>query len=241
MITVTKSTSDIADVCILLGRQGENGVRQIVFDLTWLVENYGAGTGQIVNQRSKDGAPYLVNGVQADNTLTWTVSNTDTAYDGWGQAELRWTVNNTLAKTIIYKTITIRSITGDTTIPDPYQSWYDAMIDYIDEHSISPEDLDEAIAEYISEHPISAPVTSVNEQTGDVVLDAEDVGALPSDTSFVSSFNGSTGAVTYTAPVTSVNGSTGAVTVTVPTKTSDLQNDSGFLTSAPVTSVNSKT
>ena len=47
----------------------------------------------------------------------------------------------------------------------------------------------------------------------------------------VTSFNGSTGAVTYTAPVTSVNGSTGAVTVNVPTKTSDLTNDSGFITS----------
>lgn len=32
----------------------------------------------------------------------------------------------------------------------------------------------------------------------------------------VTSFNGSTGAVTYTAPVTSVNGNTGAVTVSVP-------------------------
>lgn len=48
----------------------------------------------------------------------------------------------------------------------------------------------------------------------------------------VTSFNGSTGAVTYTAPVTSVNGSTGAVTVAVPTKTSDLTNDSGFVTEA---------
>lgn len=50
-------------------------------------------------------------------------------------------------------------------------------------------------------------------------------------TSAVTSFNGNTGAVTYTAPVTSVNGSTGAVTVAVPTKTSDLTNDSGFITS----------
>lgn len=33
------------------------------------------------------------------------------------------------------------------------------------------------------------------------------------------------------APVTSVNGNTGAVTITVPTKTSDLTNDSGFVTS----------
>lgn len=35
-------------------------------------------------------------------------------------------------------------------------------------------------------------------------------------------------------PVTSVNGNTGAVTISVPTKTSDLTNDSGFITSADV-------
>lgn len=74
-------------------------------------------------------------------------------------------------------------------------------------------------------------VTSVNGQTGAVVLDADDVGALPDSTviptktsdlnndsgfltSAVTSFNGSTGAVTYTAPVTSVNTKTGAVSLT---------------------------
>ena len=39
-------------------------------------------------------------------------------------------------------------------------------------------------------------------------------------------------AVEYHAPVTSVNGSTGDVTVTVPTKTSELTNDSGYITLA---------
>ena len=37
-------------------------------------------------------------------------------------------------------------------------------------------------------------------------------------------------------PVTSVNGQTGAVTITVPTKTSELTNDSGFITSADIPS-----
>lgn len=76
----------------------------------------------------------------------------------------------------------------------------------------------------------TVPVQSVNGKTGVVVLTASDVNALPSSTaiptktsdlqndsgfltSAVTSFNGSTGAVTYTAPVTSVNGSTGAVTI----------------------------
>lgn len=53
-------------------------------------------------------------------------------------------------------------------------------------------------------------VDSVNGMTGDVVLTASDVGALPDDT-------------------------------TIPTKTSDLENDSGYITSVPVQSVNSKT
>ena len=67
-------------------------------------------------------------------------------------------------------------------------------------------------------------VSSVNGQTGAVVLDADDVGALPdSYTAPVDSVNSKTGAVTltasdvgalpdtYTAPVSSVNGKTGAV------------------------------
>ena len=48
--------------------------------------------------------------------------------------------------------------------------------------------------------------------TGNISLSASDVNALPSNTTYVSSFNGSTGAITYIAPVTSVNGQTGAVT-----------------------------
>jgi len=42
-------------------------------------------------------------------------------------------------------------------------------------------------------------------------------------------------------PVTSVNGSTGAVTLTIPSKTSDLTNDSGFITGMYVASYGSST
>lgn len=41
--------------------------------------------------------------------------------------------------------------------------------------------------------------------------------------------------------VSSVNGQTGAVVLVIPTATSELINDSGFITSAPVTSVNGQT
>ena len=54
-------------------------------------------------------------------------------------------------------------------------------------------------AEWSDEGALVASVSSVNGQTGDVVLDAAAVGALPA---------------TYTAPVTKVNNKTGAVVLT---------------------------
>lgn len=81
-------------------------------------------------------------------------------------------------------------------------------------------------------------------QTNDLLDAKADTSDIPTKTSEltndsgyitdagVTSFNGNTGAVTYTAPVSSVNGRTGAVTVSVPSKTSDLTNDSGYITLA---------
>lgn len=89
----------------------------------------------------------------------------------------------------------------------------------------------------------SAPVTSVNGQTGAVTI------SVPTKTSDLTNDSG----FLTSAPVASVNGQTGAVSLdasdvgalpdstTIPSKTSQLTNDSGFLTSAPVTSVNTKT
>ena len=137
MRRVEKSTSPIADVGILLGRQGENEASYIAFDLTWLIDAFGDGTPVLVHQRQKDTAPYICSTTRTGSELSWVVTNTDTAYDGWGQAELRWTVGGTLAKTLIYKTIVVRSITAGTTIPDPYESWYDQMLAYIDNNTVT--------------------------------------------------------------------------------------------------------
>lgn len=209
------TTLPVAGLCkkqvIALGRQMENNYRQIIFDVSGFTETITSIT--LVHQRKGDVAPYIV-GTGSGTSFTWTITDTDTAYHGYGQGELRISFANGLAKSYVFSTMVIKSITGDTVIPTPLQSWYDAMIDYIDEHAASPEQIEAAVEAYLEEHPIPAPVTSVNSQTGDVVLTASDVGALSSSTTYVSSFNGNTGAVTYTAPVTSVNTKTGAVTIT---------------------------
>lgn len=197
MITTTLSAGCITkSQVIALGRQMENNYRQIVFDLTGFTEPITDIT--LVHQRSKDAAPYIVESTTGD-TLTWTISNTDTAFYGYGKGELRISFDSGLAKSITFTTMVVKSITGDTVIPEPLQSWYDAMIDYIDENAVTLDEVEDAIEEYLDQHPVQAPVQSVNSKTGDVVLNASDVGAMPD---------------TYVAPVTSVNTKTGAVTIT---------------------------
>jgi hypothetical protein len=86
-------------------------------------------------------------------------------------------------------------------------------------------------------------VNSVNDKTGNVVLDASDVGALPDDTtaadlgayvkpsggipktdlaSAVQTSLGKADTALQTAPVTSVNGNTGAVVLSIPSTAADV-------------------
>ena len=120
--------------------------------------------------------------------------------------------------------------------------------------SIENLDVTEQINEAIG--AIDYPVDSVNNKTGSVVLTADDLGVYvqpdePTDAEEgaiwidtandpsvmehdapVKSVNGMTGNVVIEipkAPVTSVNGMIGDVAINVPLKTSDLTNDSGFI------------
>lgn len=129
------------------------------------------------------------------------------------------------------------------------------------------------VLQYSASNPPPYPVKSVNGETGDVELTIPDAYTLPvANSTTLGGVKPSTktDAMTqdvgvdasgklYTAPteapVKSVNGKTGAVSLTasdvgalpssttIPTKTSQLKNDSSFITAsgAPVQSVNSKT
>ena len=162
---------------LMLGRQGENKAHQICFDLNQLVTHYGSGTALLVHQRNGDAAPYIVPTSVSNNILFWLISNIDTLYAGNGKAELRYIVNDIIVKSVTFQTRVMPSMTGDITIPPAFQSWYDALINYIESIGASPENVSQAVADYMAEHPVTAPVTSVNQQTGDVSITAESLGA----------------------------------------------------------------
>ena len=100
---------------IALGKQGENQAVRVT------LPNIRAGSGSILllHQRSDDQKPYPVPVVEADGGIIWTVSSTDTAYPGRGQAELQWLgADGAVVKSVTYQTNIIRALTSPGAVPD---------------------------------------------------------------------------------------------------------------------------
>lgn len=100
---------------IALGKQGENQAVRVT------LPNIRAGSGSILllHQRAADQQPYPVPVVEADGGIIWTVSSTDTAYPGRGQAELQWLgTDGAVIKSVTYQTNVIRALTTPGAVPD---------------------------------------------------------------------------------------------------------------------------
>lgn len=100
---------------IALGKQGENQAVRVT------LPNIRAGSGSILllHQRSDDQKPYPVPVVEADGGIIWTVSSTDTAYPGRGQAELQWLgTDGAVVKSVTYQTNVLRALTTPGAVPD---------------------------------------------------------------------------------------------------------------------------
>lgn len=100
---------------IALGKQGENQAVRVT------LPNIRAGSGSILllHQRAADQQPYPVPVAEADGGIIWTVSSTDTAYPGRGQAELQWLgADGAVVKSVTYQTNVIRALTTPGAVPD---------------------------------------------------------------------------------------------------------------------------
>lgn len=154
--------------------------------------------------------------------------------DKWNDVSLNKSYATTTAQTIYipYNTATngtSMSYMGATRIPTAhYIAKYDGY-SYLYSTTPSANDNSTKVATtaYVDAAIPSVPSWAL--ASSKPTYTASEVGALPETTTYVSSFNGSTGAITYTAPVTSVNGFTGAVTIAIPQPYNATTNPTGFL------------
>lgn len=113
---------------LYLGRQGENKVKQIEFDFSDFVEQFGIGGLSLIVKRPVDSDPYPVAMDVTGNVATWLISDVDTAVVGQGEAQLIYSVNDKVKKTVILKTKVDPSLApASEDVPDPYQNWLDDL------------------------------------------------------------------------------------------------------------------
>lgn len=135
---------------IPLGRRGENNARQIIFDCSGFEREYPCGTAQLLVQRHLDSVPYLPPVVREGDRVIWTLTAADTAKPGTGRAELRWYVNETLAKSRVLDTYTMPAL-GEPSedIPEPDKSAVELLTDRVAGLQQSVDQLDEDARESI--------------------------------------------------------------------------------------------
>lgn len=128
MVVKNVTVNNCTPETIVIGRRGTFETMQVVFDLTYLIENYGDGTAVLALKRSQDSSAYPAVAAQDGNTLTWVVSEVDTYYVGSGECQLMWYVDGGLAKTIIYPMVVMRDILSTAEEPpDGYENWVEHL------------------------------------------------------------------------------------------------------------------
>ena len=95
---------------IELGRRGEHMVRKVEFDVSEWQREIGPGVVQILAQRTNDETPYPVGVEISGNTVTWVITEADTAYVGYGQCELQYRQGEAVAKSKTWMTQTQPSL-----------------------------------------------------------------------------------------------------------------------------------
>lgn len=116
---------------IAIGYSGEHNVDAVIFDFSPWAEQFGTGVLTLILNRPTDAEPYPIalEAVAGSETqVMWTITNTDTAMTGVGQAQLMYSVDNQIRKSCCFDVYVGKSITGSVDPGDPYQTWLEKMI-----------------------------------------------------------------------------------------------------------------
>lgn len=115
---------------IVIGRLGENLATRVSFNIAEWISIFGEGMVSLLVKRPSDNEPYPVDlNVQNDLAL-WTVQSSDVSEIGIGQAELVYSVGETVVKSKIYALEIQKALEGSADIPEPYENYVQTIIRY---------------------------------------------------------------------------------------------------------------
>jgi len=122
MSNLVINANSIYDRVIRIGRQTENLVSSITFNLNMWIDEYGAGECVLNVRRNGDGSAYPVPMTITDGKATWTITDTDTSKKGRGEIQLVYHAGDKVKTSPIFTISCGESLVGGE-VPEPYEDW----------------------------------------------------------------------------------------------------------------------
>ena len=111
---------------LMLGKQGENLAREVIFDVSGVRAEFGDGTFRLSAKRPGEADAYPATVTETGDTVVWALTGADTQNAGRGQCELAYYAGETRLKTWTYDTAIAKSLTGSPKT-DPYDEFLDEV------------------------------------------------------------------------------------------------------------------
>lgn len=111
---------------IMLGKQGENLAREVIFDVSGVRTEFGDGAFRLSAKRPGEADAYPATVTENGDTVVWALTGADTQNAGRGQCELAYYAGETRLKTWTYDTAIAKSLTGSPKT-DPYDEFLDEV------------------------------------------------------------------------------------------------------------------
>lgn len=111
---------------IMLGKQGENLAREVIFDVSGVRAEFGDGAFRLSAKRPGESDAYPATVTETGDTVVWALTGADTQNAGRGQCELAYYAGETRLKTWTYETAIAKSLTGSPKT-DPYNEFLDEV------------------------------------------------------------------------------------------------------------------
>lgn len=119
----------VDDNKICLGRQGENLVARVVFDIeNWINEHGKNGTVKLINLRPGEFYPDEPEIQVEGNKAYWIITDTETNISGEGRCELQYHLNNLVVKSEVYTTCITPSLFDVGIRPTSSESWVNKIL-----------------------------------------------------------------------------------------------------------------
>lgn len=111
---------------LMLGRQGENLARKVIFSVSGVRAEFGDGTFRLSAKRPGESDAYPATITETGGTVVWALTGADTQNAGHGQCELAYYAGEARFKTWTYDTAIAKSLTGSPKT-DPYDEFLDEV------------------------------------------------------------------------------------------------------------------